>query len=130
MVPMPSQDGLEVARSYHGVKKYRVTWKKTGAAKQMESMRSSTPPCPSIAEPQSFTPRSRLIADIVRPPANPIMQITKAMIVACHQLKGVAHQSAPPSAVAVSTPPMKPSHVLLGLMTGAILCLPRRSPHA
>jgi hypothetical protein len=29
----------------------RVKWKKTGAAKQIESMRSSTPPWPSISVP-------------------------------------------------------------------------------
>ena len=36
-------------------------WKNTGAAKQMESVRSSMPPWPSIITPQSLAPRLRFI---------------------------------------------------------------------
>ena len=42
-----------------------------------ESRRSRIPPWPGISWPQSFTPKSRFIADITRPPRNPIMATTK-----------------------------------------------------
>jgi hypothetical protein len=42
-------------------KKKRVRWKKTGAAKQRESIRSSTPPCPAMRVPLA-TESARLTA--------------------------------------------------------------------
>jgi hypothetical protein len=47
------------------------------------------PPWPSIRLPQSLTPRSRLIADITRPPKKPITQIASAISAACHGANGV-----------------------------------------
>ncbi len=38
-------------REVQRVKKYRVRWKKTGAAKQSESIRSMMPPWPGIISP-------------------------------------------------------------------------------
>ena len=46
--------------------------------------------------PQSFTPRSRLIADITRPPRKPIMQIARDTNADCHGVKGVIQDSAVP----------------------------------
>lgn len=48
------------------------------------------PPWPSIIEPQSFTPRSRLMADITSPPKKPMRQMVSDISAACHGLKGVA----------------------------------------
>ena len=45
---------------------------------------------------------------------------TNAISAACTGPNGVAHQSAVPTAVADRTPPMNPSHVLFGLIDGAI----------
>jgi hypothetical protein len=41
------------------------------AAKETESMRSSTPPWPSIVRPQCFAPRSRLTPESTKPPRKP-----------------------------------------------------------
>src|SRR5258708_7743608 len=106
---------------YSTEKKKRVRWKKIGAAKQTESRRSSIPPWPSIRLPQSFTPRSRLIADITSPPRKPMIVINRDIAAACHTLNGVSHHRPAPSAVAVRTPPTKPSTVFDGDTTGAIL---------
>lgn len=43
--------------------------------------------------------------------------------------KGVAHQSAVPIAVAHTIPPASPSHVLFGLIDGAIRRFPIDLPH-
>ena len=86
------------------------------------------PPWPSISWPQSLTPRSRLIADITSPPKKPIRLITSAMAAACQGENGVIHQSAAPIAVALKTPPTKPSTVLEGDSSGAILRRPRSLP--
>ena len=51
-----------------------------------------------------------------------------AMSAACHQAKGVIQKSAAPSNEASSTPPTKPSTVLEGESTGAILRLPKSLP--
>jgi len=91
--------------------------KKIGAAKHSESIRSRMPPWPSMIAPKSFTPTSRLIALITRPPAKPSRAITRDIPAASSGVNGVAHQSAAPSAVDVSTPPRKPSQVLVGLTT-------------
>src|SRR6476646_1676618 len=107
----------------------RVKWKKSGAEKQMESMRSRMPPWPSMELPKSLTPRSRLIADMVSPPAKPMRAMANDISMACNGENGVIHQSPVPSATAVATPPTKPSHVLLGEMAGAILRLPSSLPH-
>src|SRR6266487_6387888 len=80
-----------------------------------------TPPCPSIIAPKSFTPRSRLMADMTNPPANPINVIASAMPADCQGVNGVAHHRPAPSNVAVAMPPTKPSQVLFGLTCGAIL---------
>lgn len=48
------------------------------------------PPWPSIMVPQSWTPRSRLMADITSPPKKPIMQTVNTISAACPGLKGVA----------------------------------------
>src|SRR6266481_138065 len=112
----------------HTVHQYRVKWKKIGAAKTTESRRSSMPPWPSIIWPQSLTPRSRLIADITRPPQNPIRLITSAMIAACHGENGVIHQSAAPSKVALAIPPTRPSTVFDGDRLGAIWRWPSSLP--
>src|SRR5699024_11113345 len=87
------------------------------------------PPWPAIVAPKSLTPRSRLIEDITSPPKKPIRQETNARSAACHQANGVIHQRPAPTAVAVSTPPIKPSQVLLGDTDGATGCLPRVLPH-
>jgi hypothetical protein len=91
-------------------------------------MRSSTPPCPWIDDPQSFTPRSRLIADMVNPPRKPMTVMTKAIPIVCHMPNGVTRQSDVPIRVAERIPPMNPYHVLLGLITGEILWRPRSLP--
>src|SRR5699024_7521103 len=101
----------------------------TGAEKLNESSRSMMPPCPAMVAPKSLTPRSRLIDDITRPPKKPIRHETKASSAACHQTNGVIHHSPAPMAVAVSTPPISPSHVLFGDTDGATGCLPRVLPH-
>src|SRR6185437_1109441 len=101
-------------------KNQRVRWKNNGAEKQMESMRSRIPPWPSIVLPKSFTPRSRLMADMVSPPANPMSASASDMPRATSGGNGVIDHNAVPRATAVATPPMKPSQVLLGEMAGAI----------
>jgi predicted ATPase/DNA-binding SARP family transcriptional activator len=58
--------------------------KDTGAENTTEPSRSSAPPCPSIIDPQSLTPRSRLIAEVTKPPKKPIRQLTKASGTAPH----------------------------------------------
>ena len=77
-----------------------------------------TPPWPSMSAPQSFTPRSRLMADITRPPANPRPHSARLTRPDCHGVNGVAHHRAAPAADAVRTPPTSPSHVLPGLTVG------------
>ena len=78
--------------------------------------------------PQSLMPRSRLIADITRPPQKPIRLTASDMPNACHGVNGVSHHRAAPSALADSTPPMKPSTVLDGDSFGAIRRLPISLP--
>ena len=56
------------------------------------------------------------------------MQIAKAKPAAWSGVNGVAHHRPAPMAVAVATPPTKPSTVLLGLTAGAILWRPRSLP--
>src|SRR5713101_6085412 len=68
------------------------------------------------------------MADMVRPPANPISVIASETAAATAGVNGVIHQSAVPMAVALRTPPTNPSQVLFGLTTGAILCRPAFSP--
>ncbi|MNT58681.1 hypothetical protein D3C72_1961340 [compost metagenome] len=70
-----------------------------------------------------------MIADITSPPKKPISAITSAIAPACHGENGVIHHSAAPSAVALATPPTKPSTVLDGDSSGAILRLPHSLPH-
>src|ERR1035438_2816072 len=86
------------------------------------------PPCPSIRCPQSFTPRSRLMADITSPPRKPVIVIRKENAAACQGWKGVIHHRAVPNAVADTTPPKKPSTVFDGDTFGAILCRPASLP--
>ena len=86
------------------------------------------PPWPSIMWPQSFTPRSRLIADITRPPKKPIRQMTRATSAASFGVNGVMPCSAAPRAVALATPPIRPSQVFDGDSEGATLCLPSSLP--
>ncbi len=78
--------------------------------------------------PQSLMPRSRLIADITRPPQNPIRLISSDRPKACSGVNGVIHHSAAPSALALSTPPTNPSTVFDGESFGAIRCLPSSLP--
>src|SRR5690606_24821374 len=78
--------------------------------------------------PQSFTPRSRLIADITSPPKNPIRQIIKAMSAACSMLNGGAQDSSAPTSVALAMPPIRPSQGFDGDRDGATLCLPNSLP--
>ena len=78
--------------------------------------------------PQSFTPRSRLIADITKPPKKPRMLIISAISNACQKEKGVIHHSPPPISVASATPPTKPSRVFDGDRFGAILRSPKSLP--
>ncbi|MNY09898.1 hypothetical protein D3C86_1428470 [compost metagenome] len=87
------------------------------------------PPWPSIMCPQSFTPRSRLIADITMPPANPSKLISRAMSSDCQAVNGVIHHKAQPISEASRMPPTKPSTVLEGDSFGAILRLPNSLPH-
>jgi len=89
-----------------------------GAAKTTESSRSSMPPWPSIIWPQSFTPRSRLMADITRPPKKPIRFMINDMTAACQGENGVIHHRAVPTSVALNTPPTRPSSVLEGERLG------------
>jgi AcrR family transcriptional regulator len=74
----------------------------------------------TVSAPYSFTPRSRLMADMMSPPANPILVSTNAITAASPGEKGVAHHSPAPIAVAHATPPTYPAHVLFGLTDGAI----------
>jgi hypothetical protein len=83
----------------------------------------------SIMWPQSLTPRSRLIADITRPPKKPMSVTTSAMPPATSGVKGVIHHSAAPIAEADSTPPAKPSTVLDGDSSGATRVRPNSLPH-
>ena len=55
------------------------------------------------------------MADMTNPPAKPINVMAKDMPADCQGVNGVAHHNLAPKAVAVTTPPMNPSHVLLGL---------------
>ena len=65
-----------------------------------------------------------MIADIVRPPKKPINVVASAIPKAAKGEKGVAHQSAIPTRLALKTPPTKPSSVLFVLTFAAtgILC--------
>ncbi len=99
-----------------------VMWKMSGAAKQSESMRSRNPPWPAMEPPQSFAPRSRLIAERTSPPKNPARQISRAMRAACQGVKGVAHHSRVATRTALAMPPTVPSQVLCGLTRGATGC--------
>ena len=47
----------------------------TGAASSMLSKRSSRPPCPGMAVPESFTMSVRLISDSIKSPKVPKMTI-------------------------------------------------------
>src|SRR5699024_2431990 len=120
---------VAVSHSHHVVKKNRTRWKNTGAAKYSESRRSMMPPWPGIVEPKSSTPRSRLMELMTSPPAKPSRQETKASPAACSGLNGVSHHRAAPIPVALNTPPMNPSQVLLGLTLGATGCLRSVLPH-
>ncbi len=44
-------EGPSKGAAAHIISQYRVKWKNTGAAKQIESMRSRTPPWPSTSVP-------------------------------------------------------------------------------
>src|SRR3546814_4187353 len=70
-------------------KKYRVTWKKIGAAKVTESIRSIIPPWPSIMWPQSLAPRLRLTADSASPPSAPQTTISADISADCSGVNGV-----------------------------------------
>ena len=87
------------------------------------------PPCPSIMCPQSFTPRSRLIADITSPPKKPMTFTVSAISAACQKVNGVIQNSVAPISVASATPPSNPSSVLDGDSRGATLRLPNSLPH-
>src|SRR5690349_13794101 len=87
------------------------------------------PPCPSIIVPQSLTPRSRLIADITRPPRNPASVIISETAAAWRNENGVTHHRLAPSSVALATPPANPSSVFDGDTCGAILIRPASFPH-
>ncbi|MNC31415.1 hypothetical protein D3C75_797340 [compost metagenome] len=87
------------------------------------------PPWPSIMCPQSFTPRSRLMADITRPPKKPSKVTTRAISAACQKLNGVIQNRLAPTRVASATPPAKPSTVFDGDSSGAIGRLPNSLPH-
>src|SRR5207237_7117170 len=84
--------------------------------------------CPSIIRPQSLAPQARLIADITRPPKNPIVVMVSAISAACHVSNGVIQESAAPSMVALVTPPTSPSQVFEGDTAGATLCRPQSLP--
>ena len=76
-------------------KEILAAWKKTGAAKLTESIRSIIPPWPSIIVPQSLAPRLRFTADSTRPPRKPISTVTKAMTADCSGVNGdPPHRSA------------------------------------
>ncbi|MNN00107.1 hypothetical protein D3C81_1126900 [compost metagenome] len=78
--------------------------------------------------PQSFTPRSRLMADITRPPKKPSRVTTRATKAACQKLNGVIQNRLAPTRVARAMPPAKPSTVFDGDSCGAILRLPSSLP--
>src|SRR3546814_8473762 len=96
-------------------KKYRVTWKKIGAAKVTESIRSIIPPWPSIMWPQSLAPRLRLTADSASPPSAPQTTISADISADCSGVNGVIHHSAVPMPTAARPPPTRPSTVFDGL---------------
>ena len=73
-------------------------------------------------------PRSRLIADSTNPPKKPITQTQKDRPAACHAVNGVNTCRAAPRAVALSTPPIRPSQVFDGDSVGDSLCRPSSFP--
>ncbi len=87
------------------------------------------PPWPGIRCEVSLTPMSRLMALIVTSPAKPAAGRTTATTARPRPSSGV--NSGPANqirAAVVIQPPMKPSHVLLGLTLGMILWRPSSLP--
>src|SRR5699024_9004957 len=101
----------------------------TGPAISRESIRSMSPPCPGMNRPMSLTPRSRLNRDSMRSPADAANTTARPRTTPIHQSPSnmsVTHNA--PATVHPTTEPPKPSQVLFGLITGAILCRPNRIP--
>jgi len=99
-----------------------------------EPRKSANPAYPALRRARrsaavSLDARSRFTADITNPPANPIRITTKDIAAAASGEKGVTLYSAAPTSVAETTPPARPSHVLLGLTRGAISGDLTFSPH-
>ena len=76
-------------------------------------------PWPAMVAPKSLTPASRLIADMMIPPMNPMLEIPSDKKAASRIVIGVIHHSAVPIPAAEMMPPMSPSQVLCGLICGA-----------
>ena len=106
---------------YQGYSLDLLTWRrstesdeKRRAQQSRTIQRSRISPWPSTGRPQSFTPRSRLMADITSPPTKPIDATNSDIAAACQKLNGVIHHRPAPSAVAHATPPTSPSTVFDG----------------
>src|SRR5690242_3108748 len=82
-----------------------------------------------MAVPQSLMPRSRLMADITSPPPKPGSVIARHIPADCQGVNGVAHHRAEPIRTVAETPPIRPSHVLLGLTVGATFRRPSVLPN-
>ena len=86
-----------------------------------ESIRSNMPPCPGIKLPVSFKPISRLIAETITSPINPPKAISAPAKSDSMAVNGVKNRIKYATTIVVIKPPMKPSHVLLGLIFSIIL---------
>ena len=101
----------------------------TGEAKTIESRRSMTPPWPGRMLLMSLMPSSRLTMDSARSPAVAAATMPTARTTPTHQgLPSRKTAARTPTTMAPAMEPAKPSQVFLGLIFGAIGCLPREAP--
>ena len=79
----------------------------------------------------SLMPTSRLISDSIRSPAVPnTTQVSPISTPNHHGSFSTRLPSTAPTIAANTAEPARPSQVFLGLMLGAIACLPRVAPTA
>ena len=101
----------------------------TGAAKKSESKRSSTPPCPGRILPLSLMPKYRLNMDSVKSPKVDETTVKTLMAIQWISLiSGIKLDMKYEAVIAISVPPMAPSHDFLGEIRSNRRCLPNDTP--
>src|SRR4249919_1538907 len=124
--------GSEDCYVLHGQKPNRpLPSAKTGSAASTLSMRSRIPPWPGMRSPESFAPTCRLSRLSNRSPTTEKPTVTTTTSTTAGNWATDAPASGAPTSatmIEATMPPTRPSMVLLGLMRGLSLCLPKWRP--